>query len=197
MKALLRFVWLVLMWAVLTVIYIPAYLLGMIAVPIAAGLKRYTLSKGYSGACYVWNDKFMRLWQTHDNGCCPEWYIKTFGKSRSLWANIVIWSAFRNPFGGNPAHAYGVPISKMNYWGTPRPDVDGIAHFKKTGKRKWHWRFIQHGWRVGFWASYPLMRENDNFDVIDVQHGFKTNGVPKTENVNLVFSPWDTGRRRN
>ena len=195
-KTIIRALWLIVTWAALTLLYIPFWLAGLITVPIAVIRKRYIELDNH----YVFKDEWMKIWETRDNGCCPKWYLRSTGFP--VWRGIIYWSAFRNAVGGNPIHERDVPDAEVRKWGSLSPEADGIKHFLETGERKWHWRFIQHGWRVGFWASYPWMREyekdpTDTFDVIDIQHGFKRGIIRGTENVDLKFSPWDTGRRRN
>ena len=197
-KLIPRFIWLICTWLLLTLAYIPFFLAGVILVPIAVIRKRYIELEDQ----YVFQDDWMRTWETRDNGCCPKWYLRA--KNFPVWKGIIYWSAFRNAVGGSPFDATNVFDAEVRWWGTGlSPEADGIKHFLETGERKWQWRFIQHGWRVGFWASYPWMREyekdpTDKFDVIDIQHGFKRNVVKgDISKINLVFSPWDSGRRRN
>lgn len=154
---------------------------------------------------FGWKDSWMKMWATENNNCCPDWYAygAIYGAKRPIWLNIFMWSALRNPVGGNPLHVYNVPRSKVRIWGSEvNPDVACTKEFLATGKRSWKWRFIQYGWRVGFWASYPWMRQHDKdptdaFDVIDIQHGYKLHTTGNDDVVNLKFTPWDSGRRTN
>lgn len=236
---ILRLLWLFVMWLGLTLLYLPLWFVGLFAIAYALIFKRYYYDVHKS--MYFFKDKFLKVWQTHDNGCCPSWYIANYGTlkpewptwtlpgwkklgrfankpifgslagkiiftyHRPVWMNILIWSGFRNAVGGNPVHIYNVPAKEVRIWGDSHPSATAIRHFLHTGEREWFWRVIQYKWRVGFWACYPFMRQyekdpTDKFDVIDIQHGYKINypnGRRDDEYINLVFSPWDSGRRRN
>lgn len=199
-----RFIWLVIIWFLGLFVFLPLFFVGAIVVPIMALLKRFEWGTTQRGRqAYIWKERWMRMWETDDNGCCPQFYINRFSK-RPLWLNVVYWCGFRNPVGGNPLHVAGIKTTELRVWGNAMtPDVAGIKEFLNTGKRKWKWRFIQHGWCVGFWASYPFMRQyekdpTDKFDVIDIQFGYKISGMGEnTGEIKLKYSPWDSGRRMN
>lgn len=199
-----------LVWLLATLfVYLPLAVTGVILVPVMALLRRYEWGVGSQGRCLWWRDRWMRMWETVDNGCCPAWYDLRSPAWRPLWLNVVIWSAFRNAVGGNPLHLAVTQEEfdqRVRWVGDVHPSGDAIRHFLETGKRKWHWHIAQIGWRTGFWASYPWMREwkkdpLDQFDVVDVRHGWKfglhtTYAGPDGRRW-INFSPWDSGRRRN
>lgn len=191
--------WLVTWLAGTFFVWLPLWAVGVVKVYRAAKRKEYhedTL-EGWQGPCYRWNDDSMYLWETFDNGCCPLWYIRNYGPSRPLWKNIWIWSAFRNAVGGNPMHERFVATEDIEIYGDFWPSKSTTDHFHETGKRKWFWRMIRHGWRVGIWGSLYIGTK-EKWRVLDIQHGFKRQFYMNRLNDEisfLNFSPWDSGRR--
>lgn len=181
-------------------VWLPLFLIGVPLVALNAYvLKRWVHSgdRGWQGPAWWWKDKYMNMWQTSDNGCAPLWYVNGYGSNRSLATNMFVWSAFRNAVGGNPMHSKLVPNERVRVWGSDWPSKDSWDYFKKTGKRKWMWRMIQSGWRVGIWGS-KYIGNGDDYRVIDIQHGFKRQyylNNKATGFTKLNFSPWDSGRR--
>lgn len=178
-------------------IWLVLFISGIFTVLWAALTKRYISTFGWQGQCYSFTDSFMKLWETHDNGCLPGWYEINYGPGRSRWLNMWIWSAFRNATGGSPYHLRHVPADKLKVYGVDWPSKESWDYFNKTGKRKWCWRLIRYKWRVGIWGS-RYIGDGKNYRVIDIQHGFKRQyykNDPKTGIVYLNFTPWDSGRR--
>lgn len=179
-------------------VWLPLWAVGVVAVYRAARAGKYMEGTGWQGPCYWWDGSgaAMFLWETNDNGCCPEWYIKNYGPDRPLWKNIWIWSAFRNAVGGNPMHGK-CHADELEVYGYDWPSRDSETYWRETGKRKWCWRLIRHGWRVGIWGSIYL-GDGEKWKVVDIQHGFKRQWFmndPVTGIAYLNYTPWDSGRR--
>ena len=180
-------------------VWLPLWLVGVFMVTIHAALGRYEYSsdRGWEGPAWWWKDKYMYLWETRDNGCCPLWYNNGFGAKRSLFLNIVLWSAFRNAVGGNPMRGGPVHNNKVKIYGCPWPSFYATNYYDETGKRKWFWRMIRCGWRVGIWGSI-FVGSKEKWRVLDIQHGFKRQYYLNTEATGfsyLNFTPWDSGLR--
>lgn len=185
-------------------VWIPMVLFAIPTVIVGTLLGKYERSTGWDGPCWRFTNKFLRFFETTDNGCCPDWYIAKYGPKRSLKRNIITWCAFRNVMYKFPL---GLPLNydehrKIEWEGTAmHPTFATVDHFMRTGERKWFYRWVKYGWRVGFYGSVVVMKHKDDaLRVLDLHQCWKMYPhVVATKDpagkFTIHFTIWDSGLR--
>jgi hypothetical protein len=175
-------------WVVCAALFVPAWAAGIVLTLVATLRGKYSLVVEQANPHYEWTQRWMRWWQTERDGCVPQWYLTSHGGKRPLWLSMWIFSAFRNPVGGNPLHAKAKPID-IQWRGS---SIDPLHKALSDGGRQW--LATVWGWRVGIWVVWPIKKKSAT-DHYELRFGWKL--VPSQIEIPrpAAFTPWDSGRR--
>ena len=186
------------LWPLAGLLTLLGKLVGIPLTGVAILLRRYHYNQ--SQQWWEFGDRWLRPFQTSDNGALPAWW-QNQNAERSLRWNMWVWCAWRNGFGGSPLAFRCLPGEVEMRGNIPRsmtPATATIENLKQTGKRKWSWAVYRRGWRMGVWAAVAIGKAS-KIDHFEIRHGWKlrtdTAWLNTDGSIDAPFTLWDTGRR--